>query len=164
MEDGAEMDLDQGVRSGLMNLENDFLGRGRDWREDVEDVDGLRLMTEGTGGGGMEVGVDEVGSRKSGPGDSSRWTSSWMQSGSGTTGRGANRIFLDWVGLESSSEGRMETLRAGESGRDLEELRGEVVRRIDWRVGFAIGRGGAMEGEEAGEGGGGGDGRYTLGT
>ena len=61
-----------------------------------------------------------------------------MQSGSGTTGRGANLIFLDWVGLQSSSEGRMEAWKAGELGRDLEELRGDTLRRIDCKVGFAI--------------------------
>jgi len=59
--------------------------------------------------------------------------------GSGTTGRGANLIFLDWVGLESSSEGRAVALRAGELGRDLEGLRGDGpmgdgLRRIDCRA------------------------------
>ena len=72
-----------------------------------------------------------------------------MQSGSGTTGRGANLIFLAWVRLESSSEGRTEGPRAGELGRDLEELRGETLRRIDCKVGFAMVLWGEIEeGEE----------------
>ena len=150
-DDGAETDLDQGVKRGLINLENEFLGRGRDWREDVEDVDGLKPMTGGRGGGGTEVGVDGMDSMISGPGDSSRWVSSSRPSGSGTTGRGANLIFRDWVGLGSSSGGRMETLTAGELGRDLAESRGDVVRRIDCNVGFAIVLGG---GDWGGRGGG----------
>lgn len=102
------MDLDQGVKRGLMNFEeNDFLDVGMDWREE-EEVDGLRLTTGGRGGGGTGVGEDGMHSAISGPRNSSYWPSSWTQSGSGTTGRGANLIFLDWAWLESSSEGRME--------------------------------------------------------
>ena len=47
----------------------------------------------------------------------------------------------------------METLRAGELGRDLEELRGDALRRIDCRMGVVI------EARWGGGGGGGGDGR-----
>lgn len=57
-----------------------------------------------------------------------------MSSGSGTIGRGANLIFLDCARLESSSEGRMEALRAGEFVMDLGGLIGDGVRRIDWRA------------------------------
>jgi len=57
-----------------------------------------------------------------------------MSFGSGTTGRGANLIFLDWVGLVSSSEGRAVALKAGELGRDLEGLRGDGLRSIDCRA------------------------------
>lgn len=32
----------------------------------------------------------------------------------------------------------MESLRAGEFGRDLGELRGDGIKRIDCRIGFAI--------------------------
>jgi hypothetical protein len=111
--------LDQGVKRGLMNFEEkDFLDMGRDWR-DEEEVDGLRLTTAGRGGGGMGVGVDGMESAVSGQRKSSYWASSWIHSGSGTMGRGANLIFLDWAWLESSSEGRMEELKAGELGRDL---------------------------------------------
>lgn len=139
MEEGAETDLDQGVKRGLINLEeNDLLDMGRDCWEDEEEVDGLRLTTGGRGGGGTGMGVggkDSVGSK---PRDSSRWISSSKASGSGTTGRGANLIFLDWAGLVSSSGGRMESLRAGEFGRGHGELRGEGLKRIDCRIGFAI--------------------------
>jgi len=75
-EDGAETDLDQGVKKGLINLEeNDFLDMGRDWREE-EEVDGLRLTTGGRGGGGTGVGVDGMGSVISGQRNSSYWPSS----------------------------------------------------------------------------------------
>jgi hypothetical protein len=67
VEDGAEMDLDQGVRSGFMNFEEkDLLAMRRDCWEDEDEVDGLRLTTGGRGGGGMDVGVfgiDSVVSR-----------------------------------------------------------------------------------------------------
>ena len=64
------------MKKGLINLEeNDFLDIGRDWREE-EEVDGLRLTTGGRGGGGMEVGVDGMGSVISGPRKSSYWPSS----------------------------------------------------------------------------------------
>jgi hypothetical protein len=63
--------LDQGVKSGLINLEeNDFLDMGRDWREE-EEVDGLRLTTGGRGGGGTGVGVDGIDSVVSGQRNSS---------------------------------------------------------------------------------------------
>lgn len=62
-----------------------------------------------------------------------------MSFGSGTTGRGANLIFLYCGWLESSSEGRMETLSAGELGSDLGELIGDGLRRIDCKTWFAIG-------------------------
>ena len=75
-----------------MNFEeNDFLESGRDWREEE---DWLRLPA-GRGGGGTGVGVDGMDSAISGPEDSSYWPSSWISFGSGTTGRGANLIFLD---------------------------------------------------------------------
>lgn len=61
-----------------------------------------------------------------------------MSFGSGTTGRGANLIFLHCAGLESSSEGRGGTLSAGEFGMDLGELRGDGVSRIDCNVRLAI--------------------------
>ena len=141
VEDGAETDLVHGKR-GLKNFEeNDFLGAGRDW---MEEVDGLRPMTRGRGGGGTELGVDGMDSSISGPRESSYSPSSKAPSGSGTTGSGANLIFL-WVGLESSSEGRMETLGAGELGRNLDEVGGEVLRRIDCRVGFAMALDGVLE-------------------
>ena len=77
VEDGAETDLDQGVKRGLINFEeNDFLDMGRDCWEDEEEVDGLRLMTGGTGGGGMGVGATMIGSVASGPKDSSHRPSS----------------------------------------------------------------------------------------
>jgi len=71
-EDGAEMDLDQGVKRGLMNFEEkDFFDMGRDCWEDEEEVDGLRLMTGGRGGGGTAVGVDGIDSTVSRPRGSS---------------------------------------------------------------------------------------------
>ena len=73
VEEGAERDFDQGVKKGLMNFEEkDFLGVGRDCWEDEEELDGLRLMTGGSGGGGTDVSVGRMGSAASGPGDSSR--------------------------------------------------------------------------------------------
>jgi hypothetical protein len=58
VEDGAETDLDQGVKRGFRNFEEkDLLDMGRDCWEDEEDVDGLRLTTGGSGGGGTVVGV-----------------------------------------------------------------------------------------------------------
>jgi len=73
VEEGAEIDLDQGVKKGLMNFEEkDLLGTGRDCWEDEEEVDGLRLMMGGRGGGGTDVSVGRMGSAASGPGDSSR--------------------------------------------------------------------------------------------
>lgn len=38
----------------------------------------------------------------------------------------------------SSSEGRIEGLSAGELGRDLGELRGDGLSKIDCKIGFAI--------------------------
>jgi len=77
VEDGAETDLDQGVRRGLMNFEEkDLLDVGRDCWEEEEEVDGLRLTTGGRGGGGMGMGVDWMGSAASEPRKSSRWPSS----------------------------------------------------------------------------------------
>lgn len=58
VEDGAETDLDQGVKRGFMNFEEkDFFEIGRDCWEDEEEADGLRLTTGGRGGGGTSVGV-----------------------------------------------------------------------------------------------------------
>lgn len=73
VEEGAETDLDQGVKRGLMNFEEkDFFGTGRDCCEDEEEVDGLRLMTGGRGGGGTDESVERMDSAASGPGDSPR--------------------------------------------------------------------------------------------
>lgn len=123
VEEGAETDLDQGVKRGFMNFEEkDLFEVGRDCWEDEEEVDGFRLTTGGRGGGGTGVGVLKIESVDRRPGISSSRPPSWGSAGSGTTGNGANLIFLQWAGLESSSGGRMETLRAGELGRDLGEL------------------------------------------
>jgi len=51
----------------------------------------------------------------------------------------------------------MEGWKAGELGRDLEELRGDTLRRIDCKVGFAIILYGGDRGRLGGGGGGGGD-------
>lgn len=68
VEDGAETDLDQGVKRGLMYFEEkDFLNPGRDCWEDEEEVDGLRLTAGGRGGGGMGVVVLEIDSDDSKP-------------------------------------------------------------------------------------------------
>lgn len=58
VEDGAETDLDQGVKRGFINFEEkDFFEMGRDCCEDEEEVEVLRLTTGGRGGGGTCVGV-----------------------------------------------------------------------------------------------------------
>lgn len=63
VEDGAETDLDQGVKRGFIYFEEkDFFDMGRDCWEDEEEVDGLRLTTGGRGGGGTCVGVVEIDS------------------------------------------------------------------------------------------------------
>lgn len=68
VEDGAETDLDQGVKRGFMNFEeNDLLDIGRDCWDDEEEVDGLRLTTGGRGGGGIFVGVVGIDPGDSGP-------------------------------------------------------------------------------------------------
>lgn len=72
VEDGAETDLDQGVKRGLMYLEEkDLLDIGRDCWEDEEEVDGLRLTAGGRGGGGTDVGVVGIESVDWRPGKSS---------------------------------------------------------------------------------------------
>ena len=77
VEDGAETDLDQGVKRGFRNFEEkDFLDIGRDCWEEEEEVDGLRLMTGGSGGGGTVVGVVGIESADPSPSISSSWSSS----------------------------------------------------------------------------------------
>lgn len=71
VEDGAETDLDQGVKRGFMNFEEkDLLDMGRDCWEDEEEVDGLMLTTGGSGGGGIVVGVVGIDSVDSKPSSS----------------------------------------------------------------------------------------------